>query len=218
MCVLVSHVRLCHLMDYSPPGSFVYGIFQACILKWVAISFSRGSSRPRDRTWVSWIAGRWFTLWATRKAPKRKKKGINFPCNEIQLLLFFSRPVVSDCLWPHGLQHTRHPCPSPSPRVCPSSGLLHQWYRPPVSSSDALFSFCPQSLPASGTFPMSCLFASDDQNTGASASGSIFPVNIQGWSPLRLIGLIFLLSRDFSGVFSSTTVWRHQFFGVLPSQ
>ena len=218
MCVLVSHVRLCHLMDYSPPGSFVHGIFQTCILKWVAISFSRGSSRPRDRTWASWIAGRWFTLWATRKAPKRKKKGINFPCNEIQLLLFFSRPVVSDCLWPHGLQHTRHPCPSPSPRVCPSSCLLHQWYRPPVSSSDALFSFCPQSLPASGTFPMSCLFASDDQNTGASASVSIFPVNIQGWSPLRLIGLIFLLSRDFSGVFSSTTVWRHQFFGVLPSQ
>ena len=87
----------------------------------------------------------------------------------------------------HGLQHTRPPCPSPSPGVCPSSCSLHRWRNEPaISSSDALFSFCPQSSSASGTFPMSHLFTSDDQNTGASASASVLPVNIRDWSPLRL--------------------------------
>ena len=101
--------------------------------------------------------------------------------------------------------------------VCPSSCPLHQWCHPAISSSDALFAFCPQSLPASGTFPVSWLFTSDDQNTGASASASVFPMSIQGWFPLRLTGLISLLSKGLSRVFSSTTVWRHQFFGILPS-
>ena len=82
------------------------------------------------------------------------------------------------------------------------------------SSSDALF-FCPQSFPASGTFPMNPLFSSDNQNTGASAS--VLPVNTQGWSPLRLTGLISLLSKGLSGVFSCTAVQRNRFFGVLPS-
>ena len=98
-------------------------------------------------------------------------------------------------------------------RGLPSS--LHQWSRPAVSFSDALFFFCPHSFPASGTSPVSHLFASDDQNTGASASASVLPVNIQSWSPLRLTGLISLLSKGLSGVFSSTTVQRHQFFGIL---
>ena len=75
----------------------------------------------------------------------------------------------------------------------------------------------PNPSPASGTLPMSHLSTSDDQNTGASASASVLPVNIQGWSPGRLSGLISLLSKGFSGVFSSTTVWRHQYFGLLPS-
>ena len=98
------------------------------------------------------------------------------------MLLFFSCPVVSDSLGPHGLQHARLPGPSPSPGVCPSSCLLYQWCHPAISSSDALF-FCPWSFPASGAFPMSCLFESDDQNTGASALASVLPVNIQGWFP-----------------------------------
>ena len=132
-------------------------------------------------------------------------------------LLLFSRPVMSDSLWPHGLQHIRPPCPSPSPKVCPSSCPLHRWCHPAISSSDALFSFCPQSFPASGTCPMSQLFSSDDQNTGASASSSVLPRNIQGWFHLRLTGLIPLLFKGLSEVFSSTTVWRHQFFGVLSS-
>ena len=131
------------------------------------------------------------------------------------MLLLFSCPVVPNSLQPHGLQHARPPCPSPSPGVCPSSCSLHQWCRPAISSSDALFSFFPQSFPASGTFLMSRLFASDDQNSGASAS--VLPVNIQGWSPLRLTGFISLLSKGLSGVFSSTTDGRHQFFGIPSS-
>ena len=86
-----------------------------------------------------------------------------------------------------------------------------------ISSSDTFVSCCLQSFPSSGTFPMSRRFASDDQNTGASASALVLPETTQGWSPLRLTGLISLLSKGLSGIFSSTTVQRHQFFGVLPS-
>ena len=133
------------------------------------------------------------------------------------ILLLFSCPVVSDSLGSHGLQHTRPLCPSPSPEVCPSSCPLHQWCHPAISPSDALFSFCPQSFPTSGTFPMSWLFASGDQNTGVSASASVIPMSIQGWFLLKLTCLISLLSKGLSRVFSSTTVGTHQFFGSLPS-
>ena len=130
----------------------------------------------------------------------------------------FSHSVMSDSLQPHGLQHTRPPCPSPSPEVCPGSCPLHQWCHPAISPSDSLFSFCPQSFPTSGTFPMSWLFTSDDRIPGVSASVSVLPMSIQGWFPnLRLTGLISLLSKELSGVFSSTTVSRYRFFGILPS-
>ena len=125
-------------------------------------------------------------------------------------------PSVSDSLWPHRLQHARPPCPWPSPGVHPSSCPLHQRCHPATWSSDTLFSFCPQSFPASGTFPMSRLFSSDDQNAGVSASTSVLSRSIQGWFSLRLIGLI-LLSKGLSGVFSRTTVRRHQFFSTAPS-
>ena len=131
------------------------------------------------------------------------------------LLLLFSYPVMSNSLQPHGLQHARPSCPSPSPKVCPSSCPWHRWCHPAISFSDALFSSYPQSFPASGTFKMSQLFSLGDQNTSPSAS--VLPMNIQGWFPLRLTGLISLQSKRLSGVFSSTTVWRHQFFVVLPS-
>ena len=115
--------------------------------------------------------------------------------------MLFNHQVMSNSLWCHGLQHARLPCPSPSPGVCPSSCSLPQWCHPVISSSVALFSFFPQSFPAS-------MFATDDQNTGASASPSVLPVNILGWSPLRLAGLILGgLSQGLSGVFSSSTVW-----------
>ena len=128
----------------------------------------------------------------------------------------FSRSVMSNSLQPHGLQHTRLPCPSPSPRACSNSCPLSQWCHPNISSSVVPFSFCFQSFPASGSFPMSRLFASDGQSIGASASASALPMNIQGWFPLGLTGLI-LLSKGLSRVFSSTIVWRHQFFSTQPS-
>ena len=118
--------------------------------------------------------------------------------------MYFS--VMSYFLHPRGLQQSGTLCPSPPPKVCTSSCPLNQWCPLAISSSDALFSFCPQSLPASGTFPMSRQFASDEQNTRASASASALPVNIQDWFPLRLTGLISMLSNRPSGVFSRTAV------------
>ena len=98
------------------------------------------------------------------------------------------------------------------------SCLLHWWCHPAISSSDALFSFCPQSSPSSETCPVGQLFTSGDQNIGASPLVSVLPMSIQGCFPLRLAGLISLLSKGLSGgVFSSTTVQRHQFSGALPS-
>ena len=91
---------------------------------------------------------------------------------------------------PRGRQHARLPCPSPSPDVCLSSHPFHPWCHPDISPFDAFFSFCPQSFPASGTFPISHLFASNDQNTRASASASVLPMSIQDWFPLGLTGLI----------------------------
>ena len=123
--------------------------------------------------------------------------------------------LFSCCLWPHGLQHSRLPCPPLSPRVCSSSCPLRWCYYLPISSSATLFSFCPQFFSASGSFPMSRHCASGGQSIGASAS--VLPINIQGWYPLGLTGLISLLSRGLSRVFSSTTVQKHQLFGVQPS-
>ena len=108
------------------------------------------------------------------------------------------------------MQHARPPCPSPSPRVCPSSCLLHRWCHLAILSSGTLFFFCAWSFPASGSFPMSHLFITDDQNTGASATASVLPMNIQSWFPIGLTGLISLLSKELSR--PNTTIWKHQFF------
>ena len=111
---------------------------------------------------------------------------------------------MSDSVQSHGLMHTRPPCLSPSPRICTSSCSVYWWCLPAISSSDALSSLCPWSIPESETFPTSHLFVSDDQNTRASASASLLPVSIQDWSPLRLNGFISMLFKGLSGVFSST--------------
>ena len=132
------------------------------------------------------------------------------------LLLLFSRSVKSKSLWPHGLQHTRLPCPSLSPRICPDSCPLSQWCHPTISSSVIPFSFCLQPFTASGFCLMSQLFTSGGQSTGASASASVLPMNIQGWLPLGLTDLMSLLSKGLSRVFSSTTVQKHQFFDAQP--
>ena len=130
------------------------------------------------------------------------------------LLLLFSNSVVSDSLWPHGLQHTRVPYPSPSPRVCSNSCPLSWWCHPTSSSSVMPFSSCLQSFPASGSFPMSQFFTSSSQSIGVSASTSVLPVNIQDWCPLGWTGLISLQSKGLSRVFSNTTVQKHQFFSA----
>ena len=131
--------------------------------------------------------------------------------------MLFSLQVMSNSLQPHGLHHARLPCPSPSPRVCPSSCPLNRWCHPTISSSVALFSFCLQSFPESGSFPMSQSFTSGVQSIGTSASASVLPVSIQDWFPWRLTGLISLLSKEPSRVFSITTVWKHQFLSAQPS-
>ena len=124
-------------------------------------------------------------------------------------LLLFSRSVVSDSLRPHGLQHARLPCPSPSPGVCSNSCPSNRWCHPTVSSSVVPFSFCLQYFLSSGTFQMSQLFTSGGQSIRASASASVLPMNIQGWFPLGSTGLISLQSNGLSRLFSSITVWKH---------
>ena len=126
----------------------------------------------------------------------------------------FTPSVVSDSLWPHELQHTRPPCPSPAPGVYPNPCPSSRWCRPTISSSIVPFSSCPQSFPAPGSFPMSQFFTSGGQTIGVSASTSVLPMNTQEWSPLGWTGWISLQSKGFSRVFSNTTVQKHQFFGV----
>ena len=114
----------------------------------------------------------------------------------------FSRQVMSDSLWPHGLRHTRPACPSPSPGVCPCLYPLNQWCHPTISSTVALLSFCPQSFPVSGPFTVSWLFETGGQSIEASVS--VLPMS---WFPCCL--------RNSQRVFSSTTVQKHQLFSAL---
>ena len=133
----------------------------------------------------------------------------------VKNLLFsvqFSRSVMSDSLQPHGLQHARLPCPSPTPvaysNSCPSSWWCHST----ISSSVVPFSSCLQSFPASGSFPVSQFFTSGGQSIGVSALASVLPMNIQDWFPWGLTGLISLQSKGLSRIFSNSTVQKHQFF------
>ena len=119
-----------------------------------------------------------------------------------------------DSLQPHGLQHTRLPCPSPTPRACTNSCPLSWWCHPIISSSVILFSSCLQSFPASGSFPRSQFFSPGGQSIGVSASASVLPMNIQDWFPLGWTGWISLQSKGLSRAFSNTTVQNHPFFGA----
>ena len=123
----------------------------------------------------------------------------------------FSHSVVSDSLRPHGPQHARLPCPSPTPGVHPNPCPSSQWCHPTISSSVILFFSCLQSFPASGSFPMSHLFTSGGQSIGVSASASVLPKNTQDWSSSEWTGWISLQSKGLSRVFSNTTVQNHQF-------
>ena len=127
-------------------------------------------------------------------------------------LVQFSCSVMSDSLRPNVLQHARPPCPSPTPRIYWNSCPLSQWCHPTISSSVVPVSSCPQSLPASGSFQMSQLFAWSGQSIGVSASASVLPVNTQDWSPLGWTGWISLQSKGLSSVFS--TIQKRQFFSA----
>ena len=122
----------------------------------------------------------------------------------------FSHSVVSNSLWPHGLQQARILCPSATPRACSNSCPLSRWCHPTISFSAIPFSSCPQSFPASGSFPMS-LFHIRYQSIGVPALASILPMNIQDRFPLGLTDWISLQSKGLSRVFSNTTVQKHQF-------
>ena len=123
-----------------------------------------------------------------------------FPITSVQ----FSRSVVSNSLQPHGLQHARIPCPSPTPRACSNSCLLSWWCHPAISSSVVPLSSCLWSFPASGSFPMSQFFTSGSQSIGVSASISVLPMNIQDWFPLGWTDWISLQSMGLSRVFSKS--------------
>ena len=151
--------------------------------------------------------------WAAVKGKINKcilRKGQSKTRNSVQ----FSHSVVSDSLRPHGLQHARLPCPSPTPRAysnsCPSTRQCH----PSISSSVVPFSSCLHSLPASGAFQMSQLFTSGGQSIEVSASASVLPMNIQGWFPLGWTGWISLKHKGLSRAFSNTTIQKHQFFSA----
>ena len=136
-------------------------------------------------------------------------------CHSVQ----FIRSVVSNSLRSHESRHARPPCPSPTPRVHSDSHPPSQWCHPAISSSVVPFSSCPQSLPASESFPMSQLFAWGGQSTGVPALASFLPKKSHGWSPSEWTGWISLQSKGLSRVFSNTTVQKHQFFGTqLSSQ
>ena len=146
---------LCDLVDYT-----VHGILQARILEWITFPFSRGSSKPRD----------WTRLPLCRRVL-------------YQLSHQFSS-VTSCSLQPHGLWHARLPCPSPTPGAGSNSNPSSRWCHPTISSSVIPFSFCLQSFPASGVFPVSQFFTWSAQSIGVSASASVHPMNIQDWFPL----------------------------------
>ena len=140
----------------------------------------------------------------------RNHKRVEVALSPVQLIC----SVMSQSLWPHGLQHARLPCPSPTPGACSNSCPPSRWCHPTISSSVVTFSFCLSSFPAPGSFPTSQFFASGGQSIGASASASVLPMIIQDWFPIGLTGLISLQSKGLSRDFSNTTVQKHQFFST----
>ena len=217
---------LCNPIDGSPPGSAIPGILQARTLEWVAISFSNAWKWKVKVTLLSRVR-LFVTPWtAAYQAPlsmgfSRQEywSGLTLPSLPTLASVQFSCSVMSDSLWPHESQHASPPCPSPTPGVYSNPCPWSQWCHPAILSSVVPFSSCPQSVPASGSFPMSQLFTWGGQSIGVSASASVLPMNTQNWSPLGWTGWISLQSKGLSRVFSNTTVQKHPFFGAqLSSQ
>ena len=159
------------------------------------------SSRARDWTSVSCTGRLILYHWSNKEA-----WNYTLISQENKYILQISHSLVSDSLWPCGPQHTRPPCPSPTPRACSNSCPSSQWCHSTNLSSVIPFSSCLQSFPALGSFPMCQHFAWGSQSIGASASASVLPMNIQDWVPLGLPVLIFLQSKGLSRVLFNTTV------------
>ena len=176
----------------------------------VPVSFEEGTANYRPP--VFWM---WFN-WSTATCiPFHIINGWGLiTAAELSSSVQFSCSVMSDSLWPHGLQNTRLLCPLSTPGVYSNSYPLSQWGHPTISSSIIPFCSRLQSFPASGSFQMSQLFTSGVQSIGVSASASVLPMNIQDWSPLGWTGWISLLSKGLSRAFSNTTVQKHQFFSA----
>ena len=180
---------------------------------------------PRTLVWDWQVVSVGWRIWAGKIRSMAEYNGLCIPVRPprtqvhittwlLLVRLLFSWSVVPKSLRPHGLQHARPSCPSLSPGVCASSCPLSQWCHPTISSSVTPFSSCPQSFPASVSFLMSQPFASGKQSTGASASASVLPINIQDWFPLEWTDWISLQSKGLSRVFSNTTVQKHLFFSA----
>ena len=137
-----------------------------------------------------------------------------FCCFLVTISVQSGHSVVSDSFWPHRLQHTRLPCPSPISGAYPNSYPSSQWCHPTISSSVVPFFSCLQSFPTSGFFAVSLFLAPGGQSIGASASASVLPMNIKDWFPIGWTGWISLQFKGLSRVFSNTTVQKHQFFGT----
>ena len=182
----------------------------------------KGWSQSKNNTqlWIQCCKEQYcMGTWNVRSMNQGKLKVVKQEIQEWMLTFSVqvSRSLVSDSLRPHESQHARPPCPSTTPGVhsdsCPSS----QWCHPAISSSVVPFSSCPQSLPASESFPMSQLFAWGGQSTGVSTLASFLPKKSQGWSS-EWTGWISLQSKGLSRVFSNTTVQKHQFFSTPPRE
>ena len=213
VCISYFHTPICHLPPFLFPlvTSTLFSVSVSLFLFWYICSFCILYSTQWNKVRQRKTGTVCFHLYLTIIL-----KVISFIKSWNDHVVLFSHSIMSDSLRSYGLQHARLPCPSPSPRACSNSCPLRQWCHPTISSSVIPFSSCLQSFPASGSFPMCQLFASGGQSIGVSVSASVLPMCIQGWFSLGLTGLI-LLSKRLSRVFSSTSIWKHQFFGAQPS-
>ena len=223
-CSIISSV-----IPVLPPGAYQHQHLESVSSRAVSalktalcMRHREKSGRNRDRASLRWCGhfGRKAVIAAKAMSPAVLQSLVVLsdqgPLHSVVHItsVQFSCSVTSKSLRPHGLQHARLSCPSPTPRACSNSCPSSRWGHPTISSSVVPFSSCPQSFPASGSFPVSQFFSSGGQSIGLSASASVLPMNIQDWFPWGWTGWIFLQSKGLSRVFFNTTVQKHQFFSA----
>ena len=193
-------------MDHSVPSSSDHKILQARILEFLPLPSPGISPIQGSNTYLLCLQ-HWPTV-SLPLAPPGKLLWSQFSSGQ------FCHSVMSDSLWPHGLQHARLPCPPPTPGTYSSSCPLSRWCHPTNSSSVNLFSSCLQSFPVSGSFQMTQLFESGSQSIGVLALAYILPKSIQDWFPLGWTAWISLQAKGLSRVFFNSAVQKHRFFGA----